>query len=294
MRLELAKLHKELGAHDDLRHPRPGRGDDAGRPRSSCSTAARIAQVGAPLDLYHRPENKFVASFIGSPAMNFLAAAGRAPTAARPASPRPAARPVTARLRASARRRRRRPRARHPPRAHRAQPPPAAPPRRSTAAIGMVEHLGHTTMLYVDTPAGQRRRRGRRRSRSPPRRPDRPRLHRPRPPLRPHRPRPVTRAPHADRLPTAKHRTPSAKAMKGLARPKGFEPLASAFGGQRSIQLSYGRLRRLIGQGARLRNGGKPRGFASRGVAAYRGSPIQRRPSRPAVATKGTRDRHGA
>lgn len=32
-----------------------------------------IAQVGTPLDLYERPENEFVAQFIGSPAMNLLA-----------------------------------------------------------------------------------------------------------------------------------------------------------------------------------------------------------------------------
>ena len=32
-----------------------------------------IAQVGAPLDLYERPENEFVAQFIGSPSMNLLA-----------------------------------------------------------------------------------------------------------------------------------------------------------------------------------------------------------------------------
>ncbi len=32
----------------------------------------RIEQVGSPLDLYYRPSNRFVASFIGSPAMNFL------------------------------------------------------------------------------------------------------------------------------------------------------------------------------------------------------------------------------
>jgi multiple sugar transport system ATP-binding protein len=31
-----------------------------------------LEQVGAPLDLYDRPANTFVASFIGSPAMNFL------------------------------------------------------------------------------------------------------------------------------------------------------------------------------------------------------------------------------
>ncbi|WP_118178510.1 ABC transporter ATP-binding protein [Paraburkholderia phosphatilytica] len=33
-----------------------------------------IAQVGAPLELYHRPRSKFVAGFIGSPRMNFLPA----------------------------------------------------------------------------------------------------------------------------------------------------------------------------------------------------------------------------
>jgi lactose/L-arabinose transport system ATP-binding protein len=33
----------------------------------------RVEQVGAPLELYHNPDNKFVAGFIGSPAMNFVA-----------------------------------------------------------------------------------------------------------------------------------------------------------------------------------------------------------------------------
>jgi multiple sugar transport system ATP-binding protein len=31
-----------------------------------------VEQIGAPLDLYDRPSNLFVAGFIGSPAMNFL------------------------------------------------------------------------------------------------------------------------------------------------------------------------------------------------------------------------------
>ncbi|WP_308917866.1 sn-glycerol-3-phosphate ABC transporter ATP-binding protein UgpC [Jannaschia sp. LMIT008] len=36
----------------------------------------RIEQVGSPLDLYDRPANAFVASFIGSPSMNLIAARG--------------------------------------------------------------------------------------------------------------------------------------------------------------------------------------------------------------------------
>ena len=31
-----------------------------------------IYQVGSPMEVYRRPVNQFVASFIGSPSMNFL------------------------------------------------------------------------------------------------------------------------------------------------------------------------------------------------------------------------------
>lgn len=44
--------------------------------------AGRIEQVGRPLDLYHRPANRFVAGFIGSPGMNFLAPAALSGAAA--------------------------------------------------------------------------------------------------------------------------------------------------------------------------------------------------------------------
>jgi multiple sugar transport system ATP-binding protein len=38
----------------------------------------RVEQIGAPLELYDRPQNLFVAGFIGSPAMNFLRGSIRA------------------------------------------------------------------------------------------------------------------------------------------------------------------------------------------------------------------------
>ena len=74
MRVELAKLHQRLGSDDDLRDARPGRGDDARTDRSPCSTGDVIQQVGTPAELYHRPGNRFVARFIGSPQMNILCA----------------------------------------------------------------------------------------------------------------------------------------------------------------------------------------------------------------------------
>jgi multiple sugar transport system ATP-binding protein len=43
---------------------------------------AEILQIGRPMEVYRRPATKFVASFIGSPSMNFLPTAGRLPVGA--------------------------------------------------------------------------------------------------------------------------------------------------------------------------------------------------------------------
>jgi len=72
-RLELAKLHRELGAtivyvtHDQLEAMTLGE-------RLVVLREGRIEQIGAPLEIYRKPRNVFVAGFIGSPAMNFLTA----------------------------------------------------------------------------------------------------------------------------------------------------------------------------------------------------------------------------
>jgi lactose/L-arabinose transport system ATP-binding protein len=71
MRVELARLHKELGTtmiyvtHDQV---------------EAMTLADKIVvlndgiveQVGTPMELYTNPKNRFVAGFIGSPAMNFF------------------------------------------------------------------------------------------------------------------------------------------------------------------------------------------------------------------------------
>ncbi|OWW04533.1 ABC transporter ATP-binding protein [Rhizobium sp. R72] len=71
MRIELAKLHRQLRAtmiyvtHDQIEAMTMA-------DRIVVLNAGEIAQTGAPLELYHKPANIFVAGFIGNPKMNFL------------------------------------------------------------------------------------------------------------------------------------------------------------------------------------------------------------------------------
>jgi len=73
MRLEIAALHARLGTtsiyvtHDQVEAMTLA-------DRIVVLNAGRIEQVGAPMDLYRRPDNLFVATFIGSPRMNVLPA----------------------------------------------------------------------------------------------------------------------------------------------------------------------------------------------------------------------------
>jgi len=78
MRVEIARLHREIGAtmiyvtHDQVEAMTLA-------DKIVVLRAGRVEQVGRPLDLYRDPDNRFVAGFIGSPAMNFVAALVDAP-----------------------------------------------------------------------------------------------------------------------------------------------------------------------------------------------------------------------
>ena len=72
MRVELSRLHQELKTtmiyvtHDQVEAMTLG-------DRIVVFNGGHIEQVGSPLELYNRPGNLFVAGFLGSPKMNFLA-----------------------------------------------------------------------------------------------------------------------------------------------------------------------------------------------------------------------------
>ncbi|MFD2263399.1 ABC transporter ATP-binding protein [Lacibacterium aquatile] len=71
MRVEIARLHKELGAttiyvtHDQVEAMTLA-------DKIVVLNGGRIEQVGSPMELYARPKNLFVAQFMGSPTMNIL------------------------------------------------------------------------------------------------------------------------------------------------------------------------------------------------------------------------------
>jgi multiple sugar transport system ATP-binding protein len=71
MRIELQKLHSDINAtiiyvtHDQTEAMTLG-------DRIAVLNKGKLMQIATPLELYNAPENKFVAGFIGSPAMNFI------------------------------------------------------------------------------------------------------------------------------------------------------------------------------------------------------------------------------
>jgi len=72
-RVEIGKLHQELGAtiiyvtHDQTEAMTLG-------DKIVVMNEGRVEQCGTPLALYQHPKTQFVAGFIGSPKMNFIAA----------------------------------------------------------------------------------------------------------------------------------------------------------------------------------------------------------------------------
>ncbi|MEF0938773.1 ABC transporter ATP-binding protein [Rhizobium sp. BR 362] len=72
MRMEIARLHRQIGAtmvyvtHDQVEAMTLA-------DKIVVLKSGVVQQAGAPLDLYRNPDNMFVAGFIGSPGMNFLA-----------------------------------------------------------------------------------------------------------------------------------------------------------------------------------------------------------------------------
>jgi multiple sugar transport system ATP-binding protein len=80
-RLELAKMHQDIGTasmiyvtHDQVEAMTLASKIVLLNAGPAVQREGSVAQFGAPLDLYHHPVSKFVAGFIGSPKMNFIAA----------------------------------------------------------------------------------------------------------------------------------------------------------------------------------------------------------------------------
>jgi multiple sugar transport system ATP-binding protein len=80
-RFEIAKIHRDFGrastvyvTHDQVEAMTLADRILLLNAGEAVKREGSVAQCGAPLELYHRPRNLFVAGFIGSPKMNFIPA----------------------------------------------------------------------------------------------------------------------------------------------------------------------------------------------------------------------------
>jgi multiple sugar transport system ATP-binding protein len=78
-RFEIAKIHRDFGkastvyvTHDQVEAMTLADRIVLLNAGEAVARDGSVAQFGAPLELYHRPRNQFVAGFIGSPKMNFI------------------------------------------------------------------------------------------------------------------------------------------------------------------------------------------------------------------------------
>jgi multiple sugar transport system ATP-binding protein len=123
MRIELSNLHRDLGAtmiyvtHDQVEAMTMA-------DKIVVMNGGEVQQIGGPMDLYENPANRFVAGFIGNPAINFLPGAALGLR-----SPEVGVRPEHVQIAAE----------------------------RGASLSGtvrLVERLGNQTLVHVATPAG--------------------------------------------------------------------------------------------------------------------------------------------
>jgi multiple sugar transport system ATP-binding protein len=126
MRLEIARLQNSLGTtaiyvtHDQVEAMTMA-------DKIVVLNAGRIEQVGSPIELYNRPNNLFVAGFIGSPKMNFVTGAIAEKHGAKTIGIRPE-------------------------HVHLQRGNGGAAGDRWSGVVQVAEHLGSDTFLYIDVP----------------------------------------------------------------------------------------------------------------------------------------------
>ena len=150
MRMELSSLHHDLAAtmiyvtHDQIEAMTMA-------DRIVVMDQGRIRQIGAPMELYAQPADRFVAAFIGSPSMNFLPASVTASgplitltlAAGQPFTLTPRA-PTSLQGQADLGIRPE----------HATLTSPEAANATLPARIRLVERLGNQTLVHLETPAG--------------------------------------------------------------------------------------------------------------------------------------------